>query len=186
MWNTCDTHMTHMWHACDTHTIQYNNHLVKRSLIETPLRERPYRSLAASEIKRGNFKIVQTMARACEYIFCHCLHRLLSWSAHAGSSLPWSVYTVYRLLLWSTLVVVCTGSCHGLHRLLLLSAQARAIVYSQAHAMVCTGSCHCFVASGCSVPLWLCRPAIGWSHCRSHELWWGGRGKGRLIYYQLG
>ena len=29
-------------------TIQYNNHLVKRSLIETPLRERPYSSLAAS------------------------------------------------------------------------------------------------------------------------------------------
>ena len=28
--------------------IQYNNHLVKRTLIETPLRDRPYSSLAAS------------------------------------------------------------------------------------------------------------------------------------------
>ena len=43
-------------------TIQYNNHLVKCSLIETPLRERPYSSLAASLKKRGNSQnyIVQT------------------------------------------------------------------------------------------------------------------------------
>ena len=36
-------------------TIQYNNHLVKHSLIETPLRERPYSSLAASLNKKRKF-----------------------------------------------------------------------------------------------------------------------------------
>ena len=47
-------------------TIQYNNHMVKRSLIETPLLERPYSSLVASFKKRKKRRnsqnyIVQTV-----------------------------------------------------------------------------------------------------------------------------
>ena len=71
LWDLALSRLSPNWHSppkdcanqvglsrCKYNTIQYNNHLVKRSLIETPLRERPYSSLAASLNKKRKFSVI--------------------------------------------------------------------------------------------------------------------------------